>query len=214
MAAPMNPPPSSTPAPALVAARGRAASDLHPTGVVAIPLRRGNGACAIVDAADVPLVSGYSWRRDRAGYAVATYHRGGRHVSLHRLLLGLVDAPREVFVDHANGDRLRNTRDNLRVTDNSGNQANRQVVRSATGFKGATLHRCGRYQAACKKSGRNHHAGLHATALDAAVAYWQKARELHGEMAWTTDEVRAEAERRATLRAEDTPHHHDEARAA
>lgn len=167
-------------------------------GTIAIPLRRGNGACAIIDAADVPLVSGYSWTLSGDGYAVSYKVHGRRQVSMHRVLLGLLNAPRDVYVDHANGRRLDNRRANLRVCENSRNQANRQVVKSRTGYKGATLHKgTGKYQAACKKLGKNYHGGLHATALDAGVAYWQLAQKLHGPFAWTTPEVRAEAERRA-----------------
>jgi len=151
-----------------------------------IPLTKGYEA--IIDASDLELVSQYKWhavvsKKTGDVYAVTTSvgQRGSKRIKMHRLLLGM---PRQ-HVDHHNGDTLDNRRENLRTATVSQNQMNRRPNRrSASGFKGVSLHkRSGRWQAEIQKDGKKMFLGSFGTPELAALAYDSAARELFGEFA-------------------------------
>lgn len=79
-----------------------------------------------------------------AGYArvtVRTGQPGGprEHLLFHRIIMarktGRALSQRE-HVDHINGDRLDNRRENLRLTDNTGNCKNRHKILAKSGYIG------------------------------------------------------------------------------
>ena len=70
----------------------------------------GAGKFAKVSLEDFPLINGYTWHLNKAGYAITKVK--GRHVAMHRLVIGTKNP--YVFVDHIDRDRINNTRDNLR----------------------------------------------------------------------------------------------------
>lgn len=117
------------------------------------------------------------------GYAV-----NGSLGPLHRYIL---KAPRESMVDHRNGDKLDNRRDNLRLCTNSLNQANRQVVRGFSPFKGVTWQRRpdgrGFWNAKLIVNGVTSYLGRHSTDLEAAAAYNAAATESFGAFAHLND---------------------------
>ena len=69
----------------------------------------GAGKAAKVSPEDYPLLSQYSWHVNKNGYAVTKIK--GRHKAMHRMVLGTTNP--YIFVDHADQDRLNNTRENL-----------------------------------------------------------------------------------------------------
>lgn len=162
------------------------------------------GGAALVDDEDYERLARYRWRLDSQGYPIRTDTgvRAGRkrvvHYLHHQVLPKSDD--RSIYVDHADGNPLNAQRANLRYATNSQNQANRRKVLTQTGAKGVTLHRgTGKYQAQVKRDGQNHYLGLHADPMAAALAYWEKARELFGDFAYTNvpeDELEAAAARR------------------
>lgn len=91
---------------------------------IKIPLSKGR--FATIDAADWDRVKAYKWNVDSDGYAYSSQPKEkGGNIMLHRFLLNL---PKRngVCVDHINGDRLDNCRENLRpcsVAENSRNRA-------------------------------------------------------------------------------------------
>lgn len=96
----------------------------------------------LIDAADVPAVSGSAWSVVNMGrghfYAVRTMRSdetgGSRY--LHRFL---TDAPKGRHVDHINHNGLDNRRSNLRVVEPWVNQLNRKETSgrtSSTGIRG------------------------------------------------------------------------------
>lgn len=155
-----------------------------------IPLTKGK--FALVDVADFEWLNQHKWsarfdNRTKKSYAQRSMMLGNgqqRTVQMHREILG-IDDPR-VEIDHANGNGLINTRDNLRVATHSQNQQNQGPKRgSKSGFKGVSFHRSSnRWQAEIKANGERRYLGIFATAEDAARAYDNVARELHGEFAF------------------------------
>lgn len=95
-----------------------------------IPLSKGH--FAVVDDADYPLVAQFKWSYDN-GYAVrkVTISPGKyKKLLLHRFLL---NAEHGRMVDHADGNRLNNTRSNLRICNGTQNNANRRRLPVRTG---------------------------------------------------------------------------------
>lgn len=148
-----------------------------------IPLTR--GYTAIIDAADVPLVSAWNWcaRVNRHSvYAQRSKSVGGekQNVLLHRLI---INPPDGAQVDHKSGDGLDNRRANLRVATTSQNGCN-QRIRSdnASGFKGVTFNKArGKWHARIQLNGKQRHLGSFANLNDAAAAYAEGSVNVHGE---------------------------------
>jgi hypothetical protein len=142
------------------------------------------GKVAVVDDKDYDMLVALGMRWCVSdGYA---FNRAlGR---MHRFLL---EAPAGVMVDHRNGDRLDNRRENLRLCTNSQNQANRKVVRGVSNFKGVTwqkrTHGGGYWKAQIVVNGVIIGLGSHRTDLDAAIAYNAGATKYFGEFAHIND---------------------------
>jgi hypothetical protein len=80
---------------------------------------------ALVDNVDAEAMRAYRWSTHCSGYARRTIRVEGKQldVFMHRELLGLAaDDPREV--DHVNGNKLDNRRENLRPCTDAQNKQN------------------------------------------------------------------------------------------
>ena len=135
----------------------------------------GDGRLAFVSLQDVERVGRYFWHLDTAGYPATAVD--GRKTRLHVFLLG-------AGVDHRDGDKLNNRRENLRKcspAQNAWNSSRRGTNRS--GFKGVDLYRDGRWRARIRAHGKVTFLGYFETAKEAARAYDAAARIQHGEFA-------------------------------
>lgn len=108
---------------------------------------------------------------------------GGRAYQLHRLAwLVSYDQWPSGIIDHINGDPADNRLANLRPADPSQSSANVRIgTRNTTGFKGVSMLPNGRYRAAIKWRGVDHHLGCFGTAEEAHAAYCRASEKLHGE---------------------------------
>jgi hypothetical protein len=139
------------------------------------------GDPVLVDDQDYERVKQYNLYTCNNGTVHIYANTPGTSTPFHRYLMNA--KPGEV-IDHANGDRFDNRRCNLRVTDYSGNNANRKVSRTnRLGVKGVRQIPGGKFNARIYKSGRWYMLGTHETLEQAARAYDAKARELFGEFA-------------------------------
>lgn len=101
---------------------------------------------------------------------------------LHRLI---TKAPKGLFVDHINGDKLDNRKKNLRICTSAQSACNTKTSsNSKSGFKGVWKLPYGRWCAQITKNREKIHVGVFDTPEEAALAYNKKAKELHGEFAW------------------------------
>lgn len=150
------------------------------------------GKFALVDEADFADVSRRNWcaiqKRSKTNNLYAWYALRGRTledaggkktpVLLHRYLLG--EPPEEV--DHCNGDGLDNRRENLRKATHRQNMMNSSSRKGSSRFKGVSWGRdC--WIAMIRDNYRTVHLGGFAIEEDAARAYDEAARRLHGEFA-------------------------------
>lgn len=113
----------------------------------------------------------------------------GRKYQEHRLvfLYHYGELPMKgIDVDHINLDKVDNSFDNLRLCTSSQNSQNRRKrTDNKSGFKGASLHTCGKYQGLIQRNGKSTYLGLYDTAELAHAAYCVAAHELFGEFANT-----------------------------
>lgn len=141
------------------------------------------GKVALVDDGDYEMLvaTGLRWCIND-GYAFNS--RLGR---MHRHLL---KPPAGVMIDHINGDKLDNRRENLRLCTNSQNQANRKLTRGVSKFKGVGWQKTawgGHWFAKITVNGSVVCLGSHHTDLDAAKAYNEAAVLHFGEFAHLND---------------------------
>lgn len=153
--------------------------EVLPDGARLIALTRGE--YAVVDAADFDRLATqrwYAWQRKSRHVQYAMRREGGKHIQMHRVVLGL--NPGELC-DHIDGDGLNNRRSNLRRATPAQKVHNRGVwATSRTGFKGVCLHRSsGLFVATFQRT----RLGYFKTAADAATAYDVAARKAYGEFA-------------------------------
>ena len=108
------------------------------------------------------------------------YPRFSDKTYLHRWLL---DAPRNKQVDHINGDPRDNRRSNLRLATNRQNQWNQGSMRnSVSKYKGVGwCRRTESWQVAIKEGDSTVFIGRFGDEVEAAKAYDERARALHGE---------------------------------
>jgi hypothetical protein len=147
--------------------------------------RNANGLCAIIDAADVQLVEGYSWSITGSSghkwrYAISGMHCK-RTTPLHRVIM---NAQPGEFVDHIDHNTLDCRRSNLRICSPSENIMNRtKTVYPATSrYKGVYLRK-DRWVARIAFNRRTICLGTFNTELAAAMAYDRAAMKYFGEFA-------------------------------
>lgn len=101
-----------------------------------IPLTRGK--YALVDDEDYPMLSKYKWCADSKGYAVRREKGTNRTVSMHRQLAA---PPKGMEVDHKNGNKSDNQRENLRVCTRAQNARNCKSPGGSSRFRGVSWNR-------------------------------------------------------------------------
>jgi len=142
-------------------------------------IRLACGAIALVDTVDLAKAASLKWHLSN-GYAKHSYRKLGKVNSLylHTLLTGLAR------VDHRNGNRLDNRRENLRPANDSQNQANRKKKLGTTSaYKGVCWHVSSeKWKAYIGPNSRNY-LGLYESEIDAARAYNAEAARVYGKFA-------------------------------
>ena len=140
---------------------------------------------ALVDDEDFEVLSQFTWRLTRKGYATRHLPRDGgpqKSMLMHRQIMGLNKGDR-VEVDHRNGNKLDNRRNNIRVATPSQNMANVSLRSDNTsGCKGVHWYKAGKkWKAYISYNKKQKHLGTFDT-KELAIEFRQLAAELlHGE---------------------------------
>jgi hypothetical protein len=147
-----------------------------------IPLTRGK--FAIVDAADYPTLTRYTWFAD---YSRKIYYasrkENGNCIKMHRQILS---APDDLVVDHIDHDSLNNTRSNLRLATIAQNCQNRRSLsQSSSEYKGVYWNKDQeKWAAQIQRNKKNYFLGYFKNQTDAAKAYDKKAKQLFRQFAY------------------------------
>ena len=155
-----------------------------------IPLTQGYST--IVDDSDYEEMSKYKWCYAE-GYAVrrrwCKQEKRYYTVKMHR---EITNAPKGLLVDHKDGNKLNNTRSNLRICTHTENVRNSQKPRNnTTGYKGVKHGRKRRkdgsyyeyYLAEIRVNNKLIVGNWKRTAIEAAMQYNELALKYHGEFA-------------------------------
>lgn len=136
---------------------------------------------ALVDEDDFDNLNKYKWRisKSKSGnyYAIRSkYNKNTKKCEIfkmHREIMKLTKEDKS-FVDHKNGNGLDNTKDNLRITDSTGNSrnANKTNKKTKSQYKGVTYTKStGKWQARISVNGTRLNLGQFTLEIDAAIAY-------------------------------------------
>jgi hypothetical protein len=133
-----------------------------------------------VDDADASEVSKHCWWDNKNGYLQGKID--GKVVYMHRWLVGAEEGSE---VDHINGDKRDNRRCNLRFVSRSQNQWNKAACKGSTSkYKGVHWDSYAKkWRASMSWDGRTRNLGNYDTENDAARAYNEVVKSLHGEYA-------------------------------
>jgi hypothetical protein len=139
---------------------------------------------SVVDA-DLLAMPGWKAQRRRDGRHVVARWFGSGHANrvirkMHRVI---TDADDDQVVDHASRDTLDNRRANIRACTHAENTRNRIGVKGRALPKGVTATRRGKFEARIRAGAGRIQIGTFATVEEAAQAYADYARRLHGEFA-------------------------------
>jgi hypothetical protein len=145
------------------------------------------GQVTLVDDEDYEYLNQWNWqahynKKQSIYYATGVINKN--FVTMHRLIL---NAPKDMYVDHINHNTLDNRKENLRLATLSENQYNRKrCKRNTSGYKGVSwskLHNKWRARICITKE--RLHLGLFDTAEEAYKIYCAAAEKYHGEFAYT-----------------------------
>jgi hypothetical protein len=125
-----------------------------------------------ISQSDIEKVSKLKWSLDRS------YARNAKtKVLMHRYI---TDAPDWKFVDHINGDRLDNRRENLRVVNPFINGVNKtKTMKRGIDMRGSRFKK---YRARIGKDNKQYHLGNFATYEEALEARKKAELDLYGEL--------------------------------
>ena len=147
-----------------------------------LPLTRGK--VALVSDQDYARLCKFKWYcsgRNERPYA-QTWNNGNP-ILMHRIVAERAGFGTAKQIDHRDGNRLNNTRRNLRPATNAQNQMNRHVVLARSGVKGVYANTNARWQARLMVNRKILNFGTYDTIAEAAAARRNAEREYFGEFA-------------------------------
>ena len=137
----------------------------------------------LLDQQDTDLLS-HHWtplKSKHITYAKASI--GGKQVLLHRLVAERMGLSLDGVIDHINGNALDCRRENLQACTHQQNIMKQRHQETATSpYKGVMRFR-DKWRARLTFNGKTLHLGMFASAVEAADAYNEKAKELFGSFA-------------------------------
>lgn len=143
-----------------------------------IPLTQGE--VALVDNEDYTKLSQINWYLSRKeGNRCYAYSKNG---PMHRVIL---NAPKNMEVDHRDGNGLNNQRNNIRLCTHIENMRNMSPPEGGTSkYKGVHWHaEDKRWRSRIRIKGKSIWLGVYTNEVEAARAYDRKAKKLYGEFA-------------------------------
>ncbi len=137
---------------------------------------------ALVDDSDYDWLSKFNWHALKSS---GTYYaaRSPDKKKMHRLILGLTDP--KIPCDHIDHNGLNNQRNNIRVCTQSQNLCNKSARKNGSSkYLGVCWDKqYNKWKVGIRENKRLKFIGLFHSETDAALAYNNAAKEVHGEFA-------------------------------
>lgn len=133
------------------------------------------------------LINLVSFKLDKDGYVIFRYKKDSKRKihKLHRFIMQPKNS--KIQIDHINGNKLDNRKINLRFCTSGQNQQNRpksKKKKTHSIYKGVTWHkRHKKWKATIGASKKYYHLGYFFIEKNAAIAYNEAAKKLHGKFA-------------------------------
>lgn len=154
-------------------------------GLKKIPLSCGK--FTIVDGEDYKYLMKWNWHVNHGGvgYAIRSVWQNRSTIYMHRVILKRMGFKDFAEVDHINGVKLDNRRENLRPATQLQQSYNcAKPSNNISGYKGVHFNKnYGKWQAGVRKNGKTIYLGLFDDLKDAARAYNEAAKKHFGEFA-------------------------------
>ena len=127
-----------------------------------------NGECFIFDIEDYSIIKKHKWSIENIGYVHTMINK--KHIRLHRHLMNY---PKDLLIDHINGDRWDNRKENLRLVTNKQNCRNSKLnSRNTSGYKGVSFcKKRKKYEVSITVDGKKIFLGYYTDPIKAARAY-------------------------------------------
>lgn len=142
-----------------------------------------HGQRVLVDDQDYESLIKYKWHGGK--YVTCPIIKDGKvvlRIKMHRVIMNCTDPNLEV--DHKNHNGLDNRRCNLRVCSSGENTSNRRPWKNKMSTKYMGIHKRGDWWvASIGKYGKVYYLGRFKAEKEAALAYNEAAKRLHGEFA-------------------------------
>ena len=137
------------------------------------------GKVTLVSDQDFEELNKYKWCFDGQ---YAQRRENTKAIRMHREIMNI---PERMEIDHIDGNRLNNTRENLRVCTTQENQRNRSKgAGTSSQYKGVNWHKeTGKWRAYIKVAGKQVYLGLFEIEQEAAKVYYRAAVEFGGAVA-------------------------------
>lgn len=144
---------------------------------------------ARVDTEDFNRVSKYKWHEWNHNGHVYCIAYGKRTLYMHRLIMGVVEAGKQIYVDHRDDNGLHNNKANLRVCNNAENQWNTKKRGGTSKYKGVNWSKSkNRWIARIRiGNGKRKNLGEFKSEDEAGLAYNKACLEYHGKFAVLND---------------------------
>lgn len=145
------------------------------------------GKYTIVDIEDYDFLTQWKWKM-HLDYAHRIEYMGTfsnkrkfLNIKMHRLIM---NTPKGMVTDHIDGNKLNNTRANLRVCTDSQNQANRKITIGSSKYKGVTWDKdANKWRSKITVNWKSIYLGTYYCEREAAKAYNTAAEKFFGEYA-------------------------------
>ena len=142
------------------------------------------GKRTMVDNDDFEKLNKLRWCISSEGYALRV--EDGKSVSMHRSIMGVRGVSwKGIVVDHINGKKLDNRKENLRLCTVNENVRNANIRSDNTsGYKGVSWSKAmGKWYTHICFNGKIQHLGYFSEKVEAGLAYNKKAIELFADFA-------------------------------
>jgi hypothetical protein len=135
---------------------------------------------ALVDEESYKWLKHFKWYENNDGYAIS---RTKEHaIFMHRVIN---DTPKGMYTDHINGLRLDNRTCNLRDCTIAQNSTNRNISNPGKSqYRGVSWStRANKWRVMIQCNRKRKQIGMYVDETEAALAYNEEAKKLHGEFA-------------------------------